>query len=252
MQLAASERKQREQKLSQLLIDLGTADTAFKANPSPLTESTLKDLRSQLRLLYFHKYVNLAKMKWNIYVQGDRPGKLLARRVKQSQAKSKIPYMFSRTGEKIYNPQDIVNRFADYYRELYNIEASETNQLISPESIDDFLSTISLPSLTSQQLEKLNAPVILQETQKVFRTAKLVKAPGPDGLPNKYFRTFLPVLIPHFQSVCTVIIKDVAPPPPQQKCLKQLFPLSLNRVNLLMTSCTPPDLFIKFGYKILF
>lgn len=213
MQLAAREKKRREQKLSHLLTELGRADSAFKSNPNQLTESTLKDLRSQLRLLYLHKYdYNLAKMKWNFYVQGDRPGKLLAKRVKQYQAKSKIPYMFSRTGEKIYNPQDIANRFADYYRELYNIQTSETNRVISPESIDDFLSKISLPSLTPQQLEDLNAPVTLQEIQKVFRTSKLLKAPGPDGLPNEYLQTFSPVLAPHFQSVCTTIIKNGAPP----------------------------------------
>lgn len=76
--------------------------------------------------------------------------------------------MFSSNGEKIYNPQAIANLFADYYRDLYNIQTSEPDQLVSPESIDGFLSKISLPSLTLKQLGKLNAPISLQEIQKVF------------------------------------------------------------------------------------
>lgn len=81
-----------------------------------------------------HKYdFQLAKLKWNFYVQGDQPGKLLARRVKQLQAKSRIPYIFSSSKEKIYDPQAIANLFVHYYQDLYNIQTSDPAHPFLPE-----------------------------------------------------------------------------------------------------------------------
>lgn len=160
-----------------------------------------------------HKYdYNLAKLRWNFYLQGDRPGKLLAWRVNQMQARSKIPFMLSTTREKIYDPQAIANLFADYYQELYNLENSPSVPPVVPATIDSFLSQLSLPKLSQQQLDTMNAPITLQEVLKTFQSSKLLKAPGPDGLPDEYYQTFSTILAPYFQTTCNSIITDKSPP----------------------------------------
>lgn len=207
--MTAKEKKLRDHKLSQILADLKVADAAFKSNPSTQASNTLRDLRNQLRLLYLHKYdYNLAKLKWNFYVQGDRPGRILAKRVKQLQVKSKFPYLYTKDKQKICDPQAIENTFADYYQKLYNLGISEPSSSISPTQIDYFLSKLSLPTLNMSQLDILNKAITLQEVHKVLKTSKLPKSPGPDGLPNEYYQTFLNTLAPHFHKVCQEIITN--------------------------------------------
>lgn len=92
IQLTAKNKKIREEKISKLLSDLQQADVAFKTNPSPQTEAALKKLRDDFRLLYLHKYdYNLAKLRWNFYLQGDRPGKLLAIGLKRFKPELRFP-----------------------------------------------------------------------------------------------------------------------------------------------------------------
>lgn len=81
--------------------------------------------------------------------------------------------MFSKTKEKICDPRKIANLFSDYYQDLYNLIESDPKQPMSPEKIDYFLSKISLPKLSQPQLEILNKPITIQETQKVLKSSKL-------------------------------------------------------------------------------
>lgn len=147
----------REQKLHTFLTDLQIAVRDFKTNPSSRTESTLKCLWNELCLLYLHKYdYNLAKLKWNFNMQGDRPGKMLAKRVKQNQTRTRIPFMMSKDNQVIMSPRLL--QISDYYQELYNLEKSSAIPPILPGKIYSFLSKIPLAKLTQQQLDSLNQP----------------------------------------------------------------------------------------------
>lgn len=212
IQVTARAKRKRVEKLKDILAELQSTEKIFKTNPTPQIQDKLRDLRNQLRLIYLHKFdFNLAKLKWNFYMQGDRPGKLLAKRVKQIQARNKIPYMFDKHKTKVHDPQKIADLFADYYQDLYNISESEPFHPLSADKIDVFLKKLSLPSLSSQQLEDLNRPVTIQEVQKTMNSSKLMKSPGPDGLPNEYYRTFADILAPHFQKVCQSFFSSLSP-----------------------------------------
>lgn len=206
MQLTAKQMREREHKLEKLLTDLQEADRIFKTNPSLQCEERLNSLKMELRLLYLHKYdYHLSKLKWNFYMQGDRPSKVLARRVKQIKAKTKIPFMYSKNNQKIYDPQGIANIFADYYQELFS-------DIISSDKLDSFLSRINLPTVSQDQLDHLNSPVSVQDIKAVIKSSKLLKSPGPDGPPNEYYQTFSEIISPHFLLVCDSIIQNKAPP----------------------------------------
>lgn len=213
IQLAAKQKRLRDQKLSQLLADIRTADKAFKDNPSDSTKYALKDLQTKLRALYLHKYdYNLAKLRWNFYLQGDRPGKILARRVKQQQANRRIPYMYTSRNEKVYDPQIITNIFADYYKGLYNIGKDPSIPPVTPIAIDSFLSKMSLPTLSVSQITHLNSPLTITEIHQVINTSKSFKSPGPDGLPSEYYQAFKEILSPHLLATCSAIIEKKSPP----------------------------------------
>lgn len=127
---------------------------------------------------------------------------------------------------------------------------------------------MSLPSLLPQQSDGLNRPLTLQEVQTVIRSSKLLKSPGPDGLPNEYYRTFLDILASHLQKVCQSFFTSLPPPvemlqatistiPKPGKPLDDpanFQPISLlnsdvklfskilaNRINLLLPSLVSPD-----------
>lgn len=269
MKLTARQKRIREQKLTKLVADLQIADANFKAHPSPLNEKTLNSLRTELRLLYLHQYDHhLAKMKWNFYLQGDRPSKILARRVKQTQARTRIPYMVAKDRTKSFDPQAIANIFADYYQDLYNLQESDPSSGGDPDIIDSFLSRIPLPSLSRDQLDSLNCPFSMEEITVVLRNLKFQKSPGPDGLPNEYYKTFADTLLPHCSALFNAIVQQKAPPAEMLKAIITTIPkpgkstddpanfrpisllnsdikmfskLLANRINLILPQLISPD-----------
>lgn len=197
----SKEQKIRDQKATQLLLDIQKADKAFKKNPMAQTESTLTALRNYLRILYLHKYdYNLAKLKWNFYLQGDRRGP--RNRVKNFQTKTKIPFMYSPQKDEVVNPQIIANLFMDYYKGLYNLGDNTSTHPISVPTIENFLSRVSLPKVSKLQLDCLNKPLTLQEVKNMNKSSKKLKSPGPDGLPNEYYQTVSDVVSPYRCTVC--------------------------------------------------
>lgn len=138
------------------------------------------------------------------------------------------------------------------------IMISKTLKIRSPhipfrQNIDSFLAKLSLPSLTYSHLDLLNAPVTLQEIQKVFNFSKLLKSPGPDGLPNEYYNTFADILSLPFQMVCQSFFPTQPPPEEMLQAIISTIPkpgkLSDHTANFHPISLLNSD--IKFISKIL-
>lgn len=87
-----------------------------------------------------------------------------------------------------------------------------SNRQISTSNIDSFLNRVSLPKRNDQELEILNKPTTLLEVQKVIKSSKRFKSPGPDGLSIEYYQAFEDILSPYFLSVCNLIIDNNPPP----------------------------------------
>lgn len=82
----------------------------------------------------------------------------------------------------------------------------------SSEEILNFLNNISLPRLSPTQIESLNAPITINELLKVIDSSKLNKSPGPDGLPNEYYKSFKSTLSPFLLATFQHIIAEKLPP----------------------------------------
>lgn len=82
----------------------------LKLTPPPSNKSAFSSAQEQLRVFYLQDYEHiLSRLKWSFYLQGDKPGKLLAARVKARQARNKISYLSTPLGHKIYDPREITN-----------------------------------------------------------------------------------------------------------------------------------------------
>lgn len=78
---------------------------------------------------------------------------------------------------------------------------------VTLESIQAFRDKVNLPSLVLSQLVALNSPITSAEVLKKIDNLKTRKSPGPDSLPNKYYKTFKSSLTSYqchtFQSIVT-------------------------------------------------
>lgn len=91
-------------------------------------------------------------------------------------------------------PQTMTQVFGDFYRKLYNCITPENHFNFTQDNFDQFVENLSLPKLTSSDLEKLNTPISPEELAKIVKDLPLHKSPGPDGLPYHYYKTFLTTL----------------------------------------------------------
>lgn len=138
----------------------------------------------------------------------NKPSKLMARRVAAARYKIEIPYLLSPDQtHKISHPQDIADSFSDFYSKLYNLK--DDPQVASPtiEDINSFLSSVHLPSISQAQLADLNSSFTEDEILRVIKSLPNGKAPGHDGYPNEYLKSFHSVLLPY---LCPTFNKAMA------------------------------------------
>ncbi|CAH2253835.1 Hypothetical predicted protein, partial [Pelobates cultripes] len=101
----------------------------------------------------------LTKLKMKTYTQGNKAGKHLANLLRQKQANYKMPHLITNTGGKLHNPQDINDGMADYYHSHYNLKTDPTLHQPTPQEIDDFLQTTTLPILTTAPKDIIQNPI---------------------------------------------------------------------------------------------
>lgn len=124
------------------------------------------------------------------YESGNKCGKLLASSLREQVLANYIPHIRTSSGQKHTLPHDIVGEFREFYASLYNLQTPALSQ----SRIEDYLTNSGIPRLYAEVGELLEEPIAIAEIQSAIGTAKLGKAPGPDGLTAQYFKTLLPSL----------------------------------------------------------
>lgn len=133
LQLCASVKKLRTQKLNHLLKEIHNLETQHKIFPSQQLSLTISLLRYDYPRLLCERHDNYARtLKCNNYAHGNKARKHLAPRDMIQRPKTKITHLiYPKDNHNILNPQDIGNSFADYYSSLHNL-CNDTN---TPQSI---------------------------------------------------------------------------------------------------------------------
>lgn len=158
IQLGAWANRAHSTKLQRTFKDLQTLERTNKSNPDPSKASQLAKLRLELRSLLQEKHEHiLRQLRLRFYSLHNKGGKFLASRLKSHRIKTKISSLsYPVTKQKVSNPQQIADTFADYYGTPYNIKDDPSVVQPSSDAISAFLAELKLPSLTPADLEKLN------------------------------------------------------------------------------------------------
>ena len=120
-----------------------------------------------------------------VYESGNKNGKLLYWLATGPKASPIIPFILDEKGEKHEKAIHIAQIFATYYKELY-AKRPRSRAEMERSIVWDF----SLPTLTPSQAARLDLPITVDEINEATRAIKSGRTPGPDGLPDEFYRTF--------------------------------------------------------------
>ncbi len=118
--------------------------------------------------------------------------------------KALIPSITNAAGTITHNPQEINNVFHQFYSNLY-----ASNNEPDQSEIDTFLNKLDLPTLPTELINSLDAPITSEELYKALNKMPNNKSPGPDGLPAEFYKHFWNILSPIFHRV-TIEIKTTS------------------------------------------
>uniref|UniRef100_A0A8C5MVH8 Reverse transcriptase domain-containing protein n=1 Tax=Leptobrachium leishanense TaxID=445787 RepID=A0A8C5MVH8_9ANUR len=145
-------------------------------------------------------------------LQENKPGRLLARILKDRYIKSYIPKIRSSEGTLVTDPNAIAGEFLKFYTDLYNLEPLEpTAECIT--RMDDFLSRTIRKPLEQADRETLSAAISNEEILEALKQSKKGKSPGPDGLPIEYYKNNTRDLIPTLGTLFNTLKEGNRPHP---------------------------------------
>uniref|UniRef100_A0A8C5MF05 Reverse transcriptase domain-containing protein n=1 Tax=Leptobrachium leishanense TaxID=445787 RepID=A0A8C5MF05_9ANUR len=193
-----AQRKQRfNAQMTALTRRITVLETQNKSSPTPNITAQLISQRRELEHLMLQITArSLRRLNYAHYTQGNKPGKLLASKLKGKRMQTNIPYLLDANNVKIYNPALITDEFARYYASLYNLGSDHTVLSPTQDDIDLYLQAASLPSLSPSQATGSLAAFTEEEVLKAINALPKNKAPGPDGFTNLYYQVFAPSLVP--------------------------------------------------------
>ncbi len=130
-----------------------------------------------------------------------RAMKLLSWRIRKQRVKNTIYKIRNPKTQKICSDsENIQHAFELYYKDLYTQPAMAETTII-----ETFLSSLDLPSIGEQQNKEIMAEITAEELHKAISRLKANKAPGSDGYPSEWYKTFklqiTPVLLNCFNHI---------------------------------------------------
>lgn len=122
---------------------------------------------------------------------GERPGRLLAYRLKQQDSMNHIAGTRQPDGHISTASKQINESFRSFYETLYSSQGD-----LDKQKFDRFFSDLNLPQLTESDRDFLEAPIKLEEISQAIRSMPSNKSPGLDGLPADFYRAFVDIISP--------------------------------------------------------
>lgn len=94
-------------------------------------------------------------MKSSFYESGKKAGKLLAGQLKKQETSSEISYVRGDNGKIVTSAKEIYQVFMAFYKSLYTSDTAS-----DPEKLEGWFPQIDLLSLSPEQVQLLDTPVI--------------------------------------------------------------------------------------------
>lgn len=177
--------KQKRDQLLQLEHEIKILETQHAPTKQSKTFSSLKQKRTLYDNLCTSKAeAAMARTKYHYYEFGNKTSKLLAWQLKQEDTGKYIQCIKTDDDQYLEDSKDINLEFKKYYETLYKTEQSTETE------IKDFLNKLAIPKLTVTDRNLLDEAISEEEVHRAIKSLQNNRAPGPDGYPIEYFKTF--------------------------------------------------------------
>lgn len=188
--LSSYYKKEREHLRICLLDKIKTLEHLHKRTCSKKTFKKLLQERKALELLEISAVQRkLYLLKQRSWYRSPKSLRYLSWRLKSKQKDRAVPIIRHHSGTHTTDLKDIANVFAEHYQSLYQSDFPH------PKAIADYLANISsLPKLTLDDRDALDSPITAAEILETIKQLKAGKAPGRDGFPPDFYKSFSSVL----------------------------------------------------------
>lgn len=123
------------------------------------------------------------------------PNRLLTRKLNPRPFNPALPKLRLQNGQTTQNPQLILQEFFTFYSRLY-----DSPKDFCANKAEEFLRDISLPTLSSDHAEMMEAEFTANEIVVAIKSLNPSKSPGPDGFSGHYYHKYTKILVPHLCS----------------------------------------------------
>lgn len=129
---------------------------------------------------------NMILSRHRFYGFGNKSG-LLVISIINTTTQTFIPQIITAQGFKYTKPDDI-DCFREFYKSLYNLPESQCP--LREDLIDQYLTRAGLAKSSLQARDSMEEPITAEVQSKAIKVMPTGKAPGLDGFPLYYCKTF--------------------------------------------------------------
>ena len=121
----------------------------------------------------------------------------------QRRRRNNIDKIQDSTGQLHYDAENIEGAFLDYFKQLFTSQ-NPTNVEHTVQSVQN--------KLTEDMKNYLNQPFTPEEILLTIKGMKSLAAPGPDGLPTKFYQHYWPIIGNDITNMCLDILNNDGDP----------------------------------------
>lgn len=175
--------KERSRRFEELEGEITLLEHAQKQQITDDRSAQLASLKSEFRALSLSRAEFMFhRTRQKYYFDAERPSRLLALKLKESESKASIPAVRDPNGIVFTSPQSVNDTFRSFYVGLYKSEVKHDKS-----RCEAFLSGLRLPKISQADRELLDSPLNLEELHGALKSLQRGKSPGLDGLPPELY-----------------------------------------------------------------
>lgn len=164
MSYEAAEKRKSKARLTEIDSLLSNLEALYRVDNQPEVLKKISALKYEYNSI-LSKNVSrlLVQVRQKYFEFGDKPQRLLARQLRQSQASRSIHSIKKGDGSPLMDPGKMNKCFANFYEQVYQSQGGS-----DPESMETFFENLGLPSLSRESSSSLDADISLNKIKEVI------------------------------------------------------------------------------------